>query len=291
MGGRQSGEGGARGMSVVISLNLVLTTAAGDQPNNNNPLIGWHNLVTVANIVADSEQAGFPAIELANALTHRMWRSDSQAVQHVTVTHNAVDPVDYVAIAGHNFGTAQIAVRIDGYNQLVMGNPDWFTLVQEFMPAHNGPLLFRFVPQSLLGVRVRMASGAAAPIAAVVYVGRLLVLQRRIYVGHKPLLFNERTEAFAGRAERGQYLGSLILGAWNDGTLQQNNVTASFYREQIEPWRRAGLMARRPFFFAWRPGDYADECAYCWPMGDLDVGNQLANGMMQFALNMQGIVS
>jgi hypothetical protein len=33
------------------------------------------------------------------------------------------------------------------------------------------------------------------------------------------------------------------------------------------------------------------EVAYCWPAGDMDVSNQLANGMMQFSLNVQGIVS
>jgi hypothetical protein len=65
---------------VVISDDLVLSQQVlGEQPNANNPLIGWRNLTTVANIAADSEDPAFPAINLANPLTHLQWRATSTA--------------------------------------------------------------------------------------------------------------------------------------------------------------------------------------------------------------------
>jgi hypothetical protein len=268
---------------VVISDNLVLTLpqAVGDAPNANNPLIGWRNLVTVGNISADSEDPASPGLNLANAMTHQLWRSVSLAVQYVTVTHGAVDPIDYVGVAGHNFGSGHITVRLEGYTAVDgLGTPLWFPLVGEFMPADDTPLLMRFAPQSLVGVRIKLHPTTVRPLAAVVYVGPLLVLQRRIYVGHKPMPFAERVDNVVSRSDRGHYLGATILSAWNEGAIQQNNVESEFYRAEVEPWRKQGVMS-----------DYPAEVAYCWPAGDMDVSNQLANGMMQFSLNVQGIVS
>jgi hypothetical protein len=115
------------------------------------------------------------------------------------------------------------------------------------------------------------------------------VLQRRIYVGHRPLLFNERANLVSGRSEGGQFLGRIVLGSFNEGSISQSNVTPDFYRELVEPWRQSGVT--RPFFFAWRPGDYPEEAAYCWGANDMEVSNQHPNGMMQFSLSVQGIVA
>jgi hypothetical protein len=270
---------------IVISSSLVLPTAvAGDAPNDNNPVVGWRNLATVANLSADTETLAAPAANLANPSTYLRWLAADTSEQHITVAHNTVDEIDYVGIAGHNFGSAQIPVSIQG------DDGGGFTeLVAPIMLPDDAPAIFRFVPTSLEAVRVRLQSGDAPPSAAVVYVGRLLVLQRRIYVGHKPMPFAERVEHSIGRSDRGQYLGSIVLSAWTEGQLAQANVTPEFYRASVEPWRRQGIRLRRPFFFAWRPGDYPLETAYCWPSGDMDVSNQLPNGMMQLSLAMQGI--
>jgi hypothetical protein len=277
---------------VVISEDFALSSSVQEEFNANNPVIGWKNLARVDNIFADSEQSSFPAINLANPQTHSLWKSNSIGLQSLRIIHNSSDPIDYVAVAGHNFRTANIAVSLEGYTALTGGgDPDWFELSPSVIPDSSSAVLFRFNPRTLIGVRVVMQAGVAAPAAAVVYVGRLLVLQRRIYVGHKPMIFAGRVDNAIGRSDRGQFLGSVVLSAWNEGTLQQNNVEPDFYRAEVEPFRRDHVMARRSFFFAWRPGDYPQEVAYCWPNGDLDASNQLPNGMMQFSLAMQGIVS
>jgi hypothetical protein len=45
-----------------------------------------------------------------------------------------------------------------------------------------------------------------------------------------------------------------------------------------------------PFFFAWRPGSYPTEAGYVWLTDDPEPANQLANGMMQISLNVEGVV-
>lgn len=271
---------------IVISSSLVLSLAlTNDTINEDNPVIGWRNLVTTTNLSVDFENEFNVGMNLANPATHLHWSSTEAAEQFITVVIDSVEDIDYVGIVGHNFGSAQIPVSIEGDS-----GSGFVELTTPIMLQDDAPLLFRFVPQSLSQIRLRMQSGTEPPIAGAVYVGKLLVLERRIYVGHKPMLFNDRVDFSIGRSDRGQFLGSIILSAWTEGQLEQVNVTPGFYRTNIEPWRKGGVRERLPFFFAWRPGTYPLETAYCWPMSDLDVSNQRANGMMQFSLSMQGFV-
>jgi uncharacterized protein YfaP (DUF2135 family) len=62
-------------MSLVISSSLVLADEA-DGLSLDHPLIGWHNVVTSATISADTEDANYPASNLANPATHLEWRAE-----------------------------------------------------------------------------------------------------------------------------------------------------------------------------------------------------------------------
>lgn len=276
---------------LVVSSSLVLSTVAADAPNNNNPLVGWHNLVTVGNIETTTELDGFPALNLANPSTCLFWQGNGDSSpaedEYIAVNLDEVDPIDYVGIAGHNFGTAQITVSVEGLTGPEDSPPTWTEIVQEFIPADDVPLMARFVPQSLAGIRIRLQPGLEAPRAAVLYVGRLLVLPRRIYVGHQPITFNTTSNVITGRAELGQFLGRIVLSETTVTQLSLQNILASFYRSDMEPWRLASIA--RPFFFAWRPGTYPYEIGYCWATGDMRVENQRTNGMVKVSLSVQGI--
>jgi hypothetical protein len=268
----------------VISNNLVL--AQTPALNANNPLIGWRNIVTVSGIVADTEDVAFPAANLANPATHLFWRGANTNDQNITISVGQIDPIDYLAVAGHNFGSGALAVKLQGRSSLL----DPFTdLTQDVIPADDSPLLFRFVPTSLVEIRLAMAPDVIIPQAAVIYVGNLLVLQRRIYVGHRVLPFNRQANIVTGRSEEGQFLGRIVLGQMTGSALELNNITPDFYREEMEPWLKRAVEA--PFFFAWRPSDYPAETGYCWASGDAQMSNQRSNGMVQVALNLQGIVA
>src|SRR5262245_31312193 len=105
-------------MSVVISGSLVLSDGAGgDVINANNPVIGYRNLVTPSNVSATTQAAGFPASNLANPSTNLRWQGQaSEADQFITLALNTIDQVDYIGIARHNLGSAQILVSIEALN-------------------------------------------------------------------------------------------------------------------------------------------------------------------------------
>jgi hypothetical protein len=103
---------------------------------------------------------------------------------------------------------------------------------------NDGPALFRFAPQGVANLRVRLQPGAAAPTAAVIYAGKLLVLQRRIYVGHIPINYGRVTKVVNGRSESGAFLGRIVLGEMTQTKVDLQNLLPLWYRANMEPFYR-----------------------------------------------------
>lgn len=267
---------------IVISESLVL--AATGAVTADNPVVGWRNLVTTSNLAADFEDTDYPAVNLANPSTAQKWLGQVDASpQYLTVTLSGSDEIDYLAVARHNFGTAQIAVKPQGDD-----GGGYADLTSEVLPGDDAPLLFRFDPQSLQAIRLRMAVGTAAPSAAVLYVGKLLVLQRRIYVGHVPIPYGRRTQVTNGRSESGNFLGRIVTGETRETAVSIRNMTPAWYRTEMDPFIAAAQ--ETPFFFAWRPGAYPDEIGYAHVTNEPQPSNQRSNGMMQIDLQLGGTV-
>lgn len=271
---------------IVISKNLVLSEP--EQFGLNNPLIGYENLVTMINVEATSSEDNYPATNLANPATYAMWKATSAVAQDLDFTIDA--ECEYVGIARHNLGTQHIGVTIYGATETDSdGNPDFddTPLVEEQMPSNDAPLMFRFTRQSLLAVRVHLAAGDGAPQIAVVYVGNLLTLQRRIYVGHTPITMGRQNRYQTSGSESGQYVGSILIAESRATSISMKNLTPDWYRTYFEPF--LSTQKRTPFFFAWRPQDYPDEVGYVWMTTDPRPLNALSNGMMAVDMAVEGI--
>lgn len=270
-------------MPVVISQNFVLTDSTPEFPVTlDHPVIGWHNIVTAANVAADNADPDFPASNLANPATHLDWRSDASGLQYVTVTIDTVDELDYVGVAGHNFGSEQIPVSIIDS----LGN----TLVEEVLLPNDSPALFRFTAQSLAGLKIVLnAVDGQLPRAAVVYVGKLLVLERKIYVGHTPLTQARRVSVQNGRSESGKFLGRIVVGAWRETVIPLSLLSPEWYREHGGDEFLA-VAAETPFFFGWRPESYPYEIGYCWLTEDPMPVPTSPSNRIAFDLKVSGIV-
>lgn len=245
---------------IVISSAYVLAATAGDI-DPDLPAVGWHNIVRADTIVADTQLANYPASNLANPATHLEWRAEDDSEQYITITTNEVDPIDYVGIARHNFGTAEIPVSIEANIESV-----WTEIVEEFIPANDEPLLLRFVAASQSQVRIRLQTGSDTARAAVVYVGKLLDLERKVYVGHTPLTDGRKIDVASNRSVSGNFLGRIILGEGRESIIPLSLFTPAWYRANMREFLEAA--AEIPFFFAWRPGTYPLEVGFCDLMTD-----------------------
>jgi hypothetical protein len=276
-------------MSLVIAQSLVLSDLAsgGGIVTADNPVIGYDSLVDAANIAASTEDPAWPAVNLSNPSTYLRWRglvAAPPADELITIAANSPELLDYLGIAGHNFHTQQIPVSVEILN----GAAAWEEIVAPFIPPNDGPLLIRFAPQAITSIRVRLQPGLGAPTAAVIYLGKLLVLQRRIYVGHAPMPYARELTLANPRSISGAFLGRIVLSEKTGASLALRNITPGWYRSHMEPFLVAAKEV--PFFFAWRPASYPYEVGYAWIVNDPKPVNQRSNGMMEVAIDLEGIV-
>lgn len=270
-------------MSIVISSALVVADSS-DGLSLNHPVIGWHNVVTSTTIVATNEDANYPASNLANPATHLEWRSDNDGDQYLTITTNEVDPIDYLAVAGHNFFSEEIPTSVEGFIGGV-----WTEIVEEVMAPDDGPIIYRCEAQSLSQIRLKMqvVSDIHLPRAAVVYVGKLLVVERKIYVGHTPLPDGIKSSVVNGRSESGKFLGRIELGEWRESTIPLSLLSPDWFRTYMRPFLRSGK--NLPFFFAWRPEDYPFETGYAFLMEDPMPTPVGPNNLIAFDIKVGGV--
>jgi hypothetical protein len=274
----------------VLSSSLTLPGATEYAVQNvNNPVIGYEQLVTIGNIETRTEEEDYPATNLANPSTNLKWKGvlDSPIEnEYIAINVNTELLVDYVAIARHNFGSGEMLVSLWTEDGEAPGG--YRELVTVFAPTDDSPLLMRFTPQAATRLIVWVTpSGAAAPEAAVVYVGRLFVLPRRVYVGYTPLPLGRKSSIVNGRSESGDFLGRVVLSETLSSSLSLNNLDPAWVREYLNPFILSAVES--PFFFAWRPGGYPDETAFAWLTSDPKPKNAMANGFMTVSLDMTGV--
>ena len=260
-----------------ISNALYLSTARlSDQAGR----LCYQTIATAATIsatsYATSGAASFPPSNMANPATAFGWEAASNADQTIAVTNATGLEIDYVGLARHNLGQAgaEVRVRFDGVT------------VRDYAPvSSNQALLFLFsgAAPSLIQIDIRGASVAAK--VAVLYVGKSIALQRNIYVGHTPIVYGRDRVTVNGVSQSGEYLGEVSTNETVSTTVDLQNLTPDWYRSTLDPF----LAQRRPCFYAWRPGSYGAEVAYCWVEGNPRPVNQRANGMMSVSWNFRGI--
>jgi hypothetical protein len=247
--------------------------------------IGYDNKVTIYNIAADSEQAAFPAINLAYPETTSRWKSDdSSSVQYVMVTLGG-KAVDYIGLAGHNFGTGGCALLVQG--QAIQGGA-WADIVASFSPSNDKPILKTFASVSYYAVRLKITPAGTKPVLAVLYVGKIMLLPRNTYVGHTPIPYGRTVEAVSGFSESGQFLGRIVRGTTYRTAVSVKNITPAWYRQTFEGFVAASATA--PFFYAWRLTDYALEIGYCWIKGGVPQPQNSGPGaFMAVSFDIEGI--
>lgn len=276
-------------MPVVITKNLVLVArdaAAGIGPDH--PIIGWRNVATATNISASSSDPLYPPGNLANPATHLFWKGTTVGgVHEITVSPEATESMDYVAIARHNLGTTATPVTIGYYD--AAAPTVLVPLAGPTLLPNNEPALFRFSEQALNSVTIHLGAGAGAiPQIAVVYAGKLLALPRKLYQGLAPINYGRIAKVTNGRSEAGHFLGRIVLQEFVKDTIPLSLIDPAYFRNNIAAFLIDSKA--RPFFFAWRPLSYPDEIGYCHMTNDPVPTNEAPHGLVAMQMEMTGIV-
>jgi len=271
---------------IVISEALALALRITGQANR--PILGYDNLLTIDNVAADYELAAYPATNLANPSTapQQGWRSSSTALQHITVTLATTTAIDYLALARHNLGSAQIPVTIEG-----LGADDggvWRVVVEERLLPDDDPALFRFTPEVLIGIRAKMGSGLVAPRAAVGQVGTLLNFPEGVTIGSVQLPFGRNRNIITGKTPKGDFLGRIINGGTRRGSVTIKNIDPDRFRDEVDPFLVAS--AARPFFWVAEPQKRPNEVGFAWLTSEPQPPTAYAGGAFDLSLELEGIL-
>lgn len=249
--------------------------------DSNSPIVGWESLVGTSNVTASSAAAGYPVSNLANPSTVSRWRATSSAANNLTLA-SANLPINYLAIARHNLAEAGVGASIQ-----VNTGGGLSEVIPNAIPADGRPLIFQFATANYTQVRLVLAAGSAAAEIAVMYVGLLLTLQRRIYVGHTPVTFGRSADVMNGMSEDGNFLGRIVRNELRETSVALRNLTPLWYRNKMDPFVESGI--QQPFFFAWRPGTYPRETGFGWFPSVPKPVNSLSNGMMSVDFSVRGV--
>jgi hypothetical protein len=267
---------------IIISPSLVVSRALLYTPDL--PVVLFENLVTAANVVADEEDADFPATNLANPQTSSFWKSGSTADQYITVTLDGTMETDGLGVVRHNWGSALVVVSVEG----ITAEPGavWTELVGERTLGDDTPVLFVFEGDFYVGLRLKLQPDAVEPQAAVIYAGPTLTLPRSVPVGHKPLKYSRTRNTIAGRATNGDFLGNIVLSQSLQTTFDVKLLDPDWYWEHGQPFVAA---SNDPFFLAWRPDSFPDECAFAWATNDPQPTISVITGELDISLNLDGL--
>lgn len=280
----------------VTSSSLVLSVAE-QEFSQDNPSIGWQNLVTVSNISAidpdtdtSVEDPEYPAINMANPSTYEHF-AQLTAGQDFVIDINLSDSVqisNYIGLAGHNL--AGCTIQIFGAVEIYQDLPLYVALTQEILPADNRPIMFRYTRTSYRALRIAITNIPADKVAsiAVVYCGDLLVCERKVQASFTPLNYGRKPDVMSGMSDRGQFLGRLIVGSSQQSSCNLSFMSPDWYREFFDPFIENAQT--EPFFFAWAPVSYPQEVGYAWFMDDMPVP-QIMNSieLWQITMEMEGI--
>jgi len=186
--------------------------------------------------------------------------------------------VDYIGIAKHNLNQVGLTIKIK-YNGV--------TVVPEQSVSAQQALLFLNNLASPDNIQIIIKGATTPPRIAVLYLGKGVRLERNLYVGHTPINYGRNRTAINGVSENGQYLGEIVVREINETSVNLQNLTPQWYRNQLDPY--FALSPRPPCFFAWRPSKYEAEIGYVWVDGNPRIDNQRSNGMMSASWNFRGL--
>lgn len=255
------------------------------------PRVCWHNVASEGTVTGTNTVTGYPATNILNPSMSEYWEADIDGQgADLEFTFTSVT-LDYVAIVmpkklnvllGENDNQLSVQYHNGSAWASFSTSIGTIRLVENIFVIH-----FAEVTTDQIRIRFNYPGHAATENLQVssVFIGSILKLPRKIYTGYAPPSLNRKTKLISNVSESGRFLGRTIRNTSVSGSVSQEHLYPQDYRDDIEPF--ALHCRENPFFFAWRPATYREETQFCWLNGDVQVSNQLSNGMMQCSFDFQ----
>lgn len=291
-------------MALYISRDFYLSPSF--EEDLNAGLIGYHSLIPYGGISVDFDSEGAELVpQLWSSDTYTKYTSPNvvsatSTTIYINVTPAVTGPINYIGIAGHNFGINSQGILVSYKAQYSDDGVTWVDVIELKSQIDNRAIIMAFdnftKPFWRVVLVVPIWEEALNPfnlIVAHIRAGVRLRLQRREFVGLVPFTMDKVVGVVSDIGDTGQLLQDRVTSEICRYAINQPNNEGDFVRGYILPFlahcRLTGNIGYGPkgaFFGSWRPDDRPDETLYCFaPSSISNPRNQIANGMMEWSIS------
>ena len=251
---------------------------------NDNPLLCYKNLAIGSTVTASTEVAGFEGENVLNPMTYNAWKPVSQS-SSIQFNLGAPTEINFMAIAAHNLGTNANTIAFKWYDSVTS---TWQQEVANASPADDSTILILNNTKRTFQHWSLAITGGTPPNVGVIYLGVALEVERKIYGGHSPVNLSQTTKVLPQKSETGQFLGKSIISQGAKTDVMFKNLSKNFVYGEYKTFIETAQT--QPFFFAWRPGTFADGLVYGWVNKDIRATNNGKAALMDSGFTVEGIL-
>lgn len=257
---------------------IYIASGYAPTPDLNHARIGYQNLTFGKTPAASSSATGRPAIAATYPTTFEYWAPTALPATWA-VDLGTAQAVDYCGIMGD----------LNGATVAVQSSPDNTTWTTRCTIGPTSDRVNMGLFEEVSARYWRLYITGFLPNIAVVYLGKALAMQRKIYHGHTPLTLSRITELSNNMSDTGQWIGRSIIRQGAQTSCDWAHLRADWYRANFDPFVEAAREA--PFFIGWRPEQYPAELGFVWTNGDIKPQNTGPRDLMSVGVSFQGLIN
>lgn len=226
-------------MSVAFARDFLVGTPTAVE---SRPSIGWHNLMVLGTLSADSEDGEHVAELAVDGITATGWRTavGSGTSHWIEVLLSQAEQADYAAIAAHTLGNTTVVPQYhDGLDWLDAGDP--------VALASNAPAGWLFDAQSSDRWRLEITGAPEVIELGALHIGQALRPDTGLRGGWRPPSLNEDIEYTSPISVGGQLLQRQVRRRGVDVRLDLPRLGFDFARDEWLTFIDAA--SARAFFF------------------------------------------
>lgn len=218
-----------------------------------------------------------------NGLTYDGWNSTSTADQSISASFfQQAGNINMVGVQGHNLEGAIVELRLFG-NVVATHN----------VVSNDAFVIYHPNALQVASVTLRFINVQRPPAIRNIYAGKVLELERGIFVGHNPIAFADADSYVNNLSDSGQFLGRKLIREGKETSIDVDNLSADWVLDNIPEFLESAK--RRGFFWQWNPAQNDDQVAFVWTtsaptISNTGVGYKANKGRLSLSMNVRGLV-
>lgn len=219
------------------------------------PSILSHNLLDygtpVSSVTVDS---GYSVLNLKDWRNYTFWQAAGAGPFYITINCGAVQSADTLAILGHNLGTIGATVALE----CSADNTSWDTAIAGFVPTSDKVIYKYFTTYAKQYWRLNIiVPSSSSPRIAIVCFGSRVEFPYSMEAPYDPM--PQRIQGESNVSQKGNLLGSVIDYYEINPKPHWQSMDASWVKNNFAVFWNNHASKLIPFFWAWEPGEHADE--------------------------------